>query len=180
MTNKTKKITLGICAGIAAYKSCEIARLLVKKDIQVQVMMTKGAQKFITPLTLQALTGNPVATDIFSLTEESEIGHINIADSSDLILIAPATADVIAKAAHGMGDDIVTTVLIATKAPIVFAPSMNVNMYENPITQDNMKKLKKYGYHFIDPDEGDLACGWQGKGRLADPQRIIDEILSII
>lgn len=183
MTKKNKKIktvVLGIGGGIAAYKACEIVRGLRKKDITVHVMMTKNAREFITPLTLQTLSGNPVATELFSLTQESEIGHIHLADIADLILIAPATADLIAKTAHGICDDLVTTVLLATKAKLVFAPSMNVNMYENPITQDNMKSLKKRGAHFIDPEKGELACGWQGMGRLAETEIIIKKALDFL
>lgn len=180
MKKKNKKITLGISGGIAAYKSCEIARLLVKRDIDVQVMMTGSAQKFVTSMTFQALTGKPVATNLFSLTEESQIGHIQIADTSDLILIAPATANIMAKVAHGLCDDIVTTVILATKSPVVFAASMNVNMYNNAFTQENMKKLKSGGYHMIEPEEGDLACGWEGKGRMAEPETIVKTILKLI
>lgn len=182
MTKKKsqKCITLGICGGIAAYKSCEIVRLLIKDGITVQVMMTAAAQKFVTAMTFQALTGKAVAADIFDLTQESQIGHIKLADAADLILIAPATADIIAKAAHGICDDIVSTVLLATKAPIVFAPSMNVNMYENPITQDNIRALKKRGCRFIDPGVGELACGWEGQGRLAEPGEIVAVVRKIL
>jgi phosphopantothenoylcysteine decarboxylase/phosphopantothenate--cysteine ligase len=173
---KTKTILLGVCGGIAAYKACEIARLLIKSGHSVHVMMTKAATEFVTPLTFQALTGNPVATDLFSLTQESQIGHIQLADKADVVLIAPATANMLAKAAYGLCDDIVSTVLLATKAPIIFAPSMNVNMFENPITQENMTKLRKLGNTMIEPDSGFLACGWEGKGRLAEPEVIIKAV----
>jgi len=180
MTNQSKKtgktIILGVCGGIAAYKACEVARLLIKSGHSVHVMMTKAATEFVTPLTFQALTGNPVATDLFSLTQESQIGHIQLADKADVVLIAPATADMLAKAAYGFCDDIVSTVLLATKAPIIFAPSMNVNMFENPITQENMTKLRKLGNTMIEPDSGFLACGWEGKGRLAEPEVIIKAV----
>lgn len=176
---KEKTITLGVAGGIAVYKSCELARQLVKKKINVRVMMTNHAQEFVTPLTFQTLTSNPVATDLFNLTQESEIGHIHLADS-DLILVAPATANLIAKAAHGICDDLVTTVLLATKAPVVMAPSMNVNMYNSTITQENISKLKKRGVHFVDPDEGELACGCNGVGRLAEPDRIVQKIMEMI
>lgn len=178
--NKQKKITLGICGGIAAYKTCEIVRQLVKEDFSVHVMMTENSQKFITALTLQTLSGNPVATDLFDLTEESQIGHIRLADEPDMILIAPASANVIAKAAHGICDDLLTTVLLATKAKVVMAPSMNVNMYKNPATQENIAKLKNRGFYFIDPEEGELACGWIGEGRLAEPQKIVGMIKKLI
>src|ERR1700687_2891240 len=127
-----KTIVLGVSGGIAAYKAAELVRLLVTSGAIVRVMMTRNAQEFITPLTLQTLSGNPVATETFSLTQESQIGHIRLADSADLIVIAPATADLIAKAAVGIADDIVTTVLLAARCPIAFAPAMNVNMYNHP------------------------------------------------
>lgn len=170
---KSKTALLAVGGGIAAYKSCEVARLLIKDGFTVRVMMTVAAQKFVTALTFQALTGKPVATDLFDATQEGQIGHIRLADEADLVIVAPASADLIAKAAHGLADDLVTTVLLATKAPILFAPSMNVNMYENAITQDNIARLKKFGRHFIDPGVGDLACGWQGPGRLAEPAEIV-------
>jgi len=177
---KQKKIVLGVTGGIACYKACEILRLLTKSGHDVNVMMSTGAQKFVTPLTFQTLSGHSVATDLFNLTQESEIGHITLADSADLILIAPATANILAKAAHGICDDLISTVLLATKAPIVFAPSMNVNMYENPITQENISTLKKQGRHIVDPDKGELACGWEGKGRLAEPESIVAEVARIL
>src|SRR5215813_5251856 len=126
-----KTVVLGVSGGIAAYKAAEITRLLVQRGAQVRVMMTPNAREFITPLTLQTLSQNPVATDTFSLTQESQIGHIQLADAADLILVAPATADLIAKAAVGIADDIVTTVLLAARCPVAFAPAMNVNMYEH-------------------------------------------------
>lgn len=171
---KQKTIVLGITGGIAAYKSAELTRRLVEAGAEVHVMMSRAAQEFITPLTLQTLSGHPVHTDLFSLTQEHEIGHISLADRADLILIAPATADVMAKVAHGICDDLITTVLCATKAPVFFSPSMNVHMWENPITQENIARLKKFGYSILEPDSGPLACGYEGKGRLPDPQTIID------
>lgn len=180
MSKTNTKILVGICGGIAAYKACEVVRLLCKQGHSVQVMMSVAAQKFVTPLTLQALTGKAVATDLFSTSEEHEIGHIKLADAADLVLIVPATADVMAKAAHGICDDLVTTVLLATQAPIVFAASMNVNMYHHPATQNNIDVLAKRGCHIIDPEEGELACGWQGKGRLAEPVEIVQEVEKIL
>lgn len=171
-----KIIVLGITGGIAAYKAAEIVRLLVKDGALVRVIMTRNAQEFITPLTLQTLSGNPVSTETFSLTQESEIGHIRLADSADLIVIAPATANVIAKLAHGQADDLLTTVLLATTAPILIAPAMNVHMYAHPIVQENMRKLTGLGYGFVEPAEGFLACGYEGKGRLADPEDIVEEV----
>ena len=171
-----KTIVLGVSGGIAAYKSAELVRLLVNSGAIVRVMMTRNATEFITPLTLQTLSSNPVATDTFSLTQESEIGHIRLADSADAIVIAPATADVIAKAAVGIADDIVTTVLLATRAKVAFAPAMNVHMYEHPTVAENLARLRSRGAVIIDPGEGALACGYEGKGRLADPAIIVAEI----
>ena len=173
---KDKTIVLGVSGGIAAYKSAELVRLLVNAGANVRVMMTRNATEFITPLTLQTLSSNPVATDTFSLTQESEIGHIRLADSADAIVIAPATADVIAKAAVGIADDIVTTVLLATRAKVAFAPSMNVHMYEHPTVAENLAKLRSRGAVIIEPGEGALACGYEGKGRLPDPAIVVAEI----
>ena len=170
-----KTIVLGVTGGIAAYKAAELVRLLVKDGATVRVIMTKNAQEFITPLTLQTLSGNPVSTDTFNLTQESEIGHIRLADTANLVLIAPATANVIAKLAHGEADDLLTTVLLATTAPVLIAPAMNVHMYAHPIVQENMRKLASLGYGLVEPAEGFLACGYEGKGRLADPEDIVEE-----
>ncbi|MDO8432927.1 MAG: bifunctional phosphopantothenoylcysteine decarboxylase/phosphopantothenate--cysteine ligase CoaBC [Candidatus Binatus sp.] len=171
-----KTIVLGVSGGIAAYKAAEIVRLLVTAGANVRVMMTRNATEFITPLTLQTLSQNPVATDTFSLTQESQIGHIRLADSADAIVIAPATADVIAKAAVGIADDIVTTVLLATRAKIAFAPAMNVHMYEHPTVAENLAKLSERGAVIIDPAEGALACGYEGKGRLPEPAIVVAEV----
>src|SRR6202163_3438645 len=142
---KDKTIVVGVCGGIAAYKAAELVRLLTGQQARVRVMMSRNAAEFITPLTLQTLSANPVATDTFSLTQESEIGHIRLADSADAIVIAPASADVIAKAAAGIADDIVTTVLLATRAKVAFAPAMNVHMYEHQTVGENLAKLKPRG-----------------------------------
>jgi phosphopantothenoylcysteine decarboxylase / phosphopantothenate---cysteine ligase len=171
-----KTIVLGVSGGIAAYKAAEIVRLLVTSGANVRVMMTRNAAEFITPLTLQTLSANPVANDTFSLTQESQIGHIRLADSADAIVIAPATADVIAKAAVGIADDIVTTVLLATRAKIAFAPAMNVHMYEHPTVAENLAKLRSRGATIIEPGEGALACGYEGKGRLPDPAIVVAEV----
>src|SRR5579863_10493154 len=173
---KDKTIVLGVSGGIAAYKAAEIVRQLITRGANVRVMMTRNAREFITPLTLQTLSQNPVATDTFSLTEESQIGHIALADSAHAIVIAPATADIIAKAAAGIADDIVTTVLLATRAKVAFAPSMNVHMYEHPTVAENLAKLANRGATIIEPGEGSLACGYEGKGRLAEPEQIVAEI----
>mgnify|MGYP003966053867 FL=1 len=170
-------VVLGITGGIAAYKSCELVRLLTKKDIDVWVMMTKNAGEFVSKLTLQTLSKHPVSTDLFDLTQDQEIGHISLADSADVIIIAPATANTIAKAACGIADDVITTTLLASKANVFFAPSMNVNMYEHKATQENLSKLKDLGYHLIAPEAGELACGWEGMGRMAEPQTITEHVL---
>jgi len=175
-----KTVIFGITGGIAAYKCCEAVRSMVKAGADVHVVLTKAGAQFVTPLTLQALSQNSVHTDMFSLIQEAEIGHISLADRADLVLVAPATADVIAKIACGICDELLLTVICATKAPVVFAPSMNVHMWENPITQENIKRLKKLGYHFIEPASGDLACGYQGKGRLPEPGEIIKALERIV
>ena len=174
MVLQNKSILLGISGGIAAYKAAELVRLLVKAGASVRVVMTKNAQEFITPLTLQSLSGNPVSTDTFDLTQESEIGHIRLADTADLILIAPATANILAKLAHGLADDLLSTLLLVTRAPVVIAPAMNVHMYAHPATQENLKTLQRFGHHIIEPAEGELACGYEGKGRLAEPEQIVE------
>src|SRR5216684_5184791 len=148
---KDKTIVLSVSGGIAAYKAAEIVRLLVSGGANVRVMMTRNACEFITPLTLQTLSAHPVATDTFSLTQESEIGHIRLADGADAIVIAPATADLIAKAANGIADDIVTTVLLAARCPVAIAPSMNVNMYGHPAVIENLARLRARGVTIIDP-----------------------------
>jgi len=175
-----KTVVLGVAGGIACYKAVELVRLLVREGFAVQVIMTRGAMEFVTPLTFQTLSGRPVATDIFSLTQESEIGHINLADQADLLVIAPATANVIGKIAAGIADDLLTTVVMATQAPVLMAPSMNVHMYENPLLQENIRKLKGLGYHFMEPAEGYLACGYEGKGRLPEPAEIVEEIRRLL
>ena len=173
---KDKTIVVGVSGGIAAYKAAELVRLLINRGAKVRVMMTRNATEFITPLTLQTLSLNPVATETFSLTQESEIGHIRLADSADAIVIAPASANLIAKAAAGIADDIVTTVLLAAQCPIAFAPAMNVHMYEHPTVAENLAKLRSRGATIIEPGAGALACGYEGKGRLIDPSVIADEI----
>ena len=173
-------VVVGVTGGIACYKAVELVRLLVKNGFNVRVIMTRGAMEFVTPLTFQTLSGHSVATETFSLTQESEIGHINLADSADLFVIAPATANVIGKLASGIADDLLTTVVMATQAPVLLAPAMNVHMYENVIVQENLRKLHRVGYHIMEPAEGYLACGYEGKGRLPDPEKIIEEIERLV
>ncbi len=169
-----KKIILGVSGGIAAYKAVELTRLLTKAGADVHVIMTHAAQEFIAPLTFQTLSANPVHTALFDLIAEQEIGHISLADRADLFIIAPATANIIGKIAAGIADDMLTTTVMATKAPVLFAPAMNVNMYTNPIYQENEEKLRRLGYLFEAPVSGSLACGWEGEGKLAAPETIFD------
>jgi len=174
---KNKKILLGVSGGIAAYKACEVTRRLTERGAEVRVILTKAAEKFVTALTFQALSQHPVHSDLFNLTDESEMGHIKLADEADLFLIAPATADLLAKLAHGQADDLLTTAALVTRAPILFAPSMNVNMWEKEVVQENIRKLQSRSYQMIEPAEGYLACGWEGKGRLAEPETIVATVL---
>jgi phosphopantothenoylcysteine decarboxylase / phosphopantothenate---cysteine ligase len=171
-----KTVVVGLTGGIACYKAAELVRLLVRAGAHVHVMMTAAAREFITPLTLRTLSGHPVATHTFDLTQESQIGHIQLADRADAIIVAPATANVIGKIAAGIADDLLTTVLLATRAPVLVAPSMNVNMYEHPVVQENLHRLRARHIRVIDPGEGFLACGWEGKGRLAEPDVLVAEI----
>ncbi len=170
-----KNVVVGVCGGIAAYKAAELVRLLVKAGAVVRVVMTRAAGEFIRPLTFQTLTGHPVATELFDLTQESEIGHIRLADRADLVVIAPATADAIARLAAGMGDDLLATVALATRAPLLIAPAMNVNMWEHPIVRANVRRLAEtVGALVVGPGAGFLACRWTGPGRLAEPADIVE------
>ena len=173
------KIAVGITGCIAAYKSAEVVSRLTKLGADVTVIMTDSAQKFITPLTFGTLTKNKVICDMFSMPDYSKVEHISVANEADIMLVCPATANIIGKVASGIADDFLSTTIMATKSPVVFAAAMNNNMYDNPIVQDNISKLKGYGYHFIEPDEGMLACGTSGKGRLADYKTIIETVESI-
>ena len=169
---KGKEIVLGICGGIAVYKAVELVRLLTGAGANVHVIMTRAATEFVAPLTFQTLTSNPVHTELFNLIAEREIGHISLADRADLFVIAPATANVIGKIAHGIADDMLTTTVMATKAPVLIAPAMNCNMYRNPFYQENEARLRRHGYLFADPVRGMLACGWEGEGKLQSPEKI--------
>ncbi len=166
-------VVLGITGSIAAYKAAELASLLVKKEYAVHVIMTPAATKFITPLTLQAISQNPVYVDMFDSPGSWEIGHISLARRADLILVAPATADIIARIAAGMADDLLAATILAARAPVLLAPAMNDGMYANPVLQEKIAYLKRFGYHFIEPESGRLACGTVGQGRLAEPARIV-------
>ena len=175
-----REIVLGVTGGIAAYKAAEFVRLLIKAGANVHVVMTKNAQEFVKPLTFQTLSGNPVTTDLFSLIEDEKISHIALADLAELIIILPATANIIGKIANGMADDFLSTMVMASKAPVLFVPSMNVNMWENKILQKNIETLFEKGYHFIEPGEGELACHWYGKGRLAGLHEVMEKIEDLL
>jgi phosphopantothenoylcysteine decarboxylase/phosphopantothenate--cysteine ligase len=175
-----KTIVVGITGGIAAYKMCETVRLLVQAGATVRVVLSRAGAEFVTPLTLQTLSGNPVARDTFDLTAQSEIGHIQLADSADAVLIAPATANMLAKLAVGMADDLLTTVILATRAPVLVAPAMNVHMYENPVVRQNIACLAAAGRIIIEPDTGFLACGYEGAGRLPDPPVLVEEVAAAV
>ena len=177
---KGKKILLAVTGGIAAYKSAELVRLFIKDDAQVKVLMTKNAQEFITPLTLQTLSGHPVYRETFSLIKDFDIAHIALAQEADILVIAPATANIIGKIAAGLADDLLTTVVMATKAPVLICPSMNTNMYENVIVRENIQKLTSRGYHMMEADSGELACKSEGVGRLPELSDIIEEVKSIL
>src|SRR5262245_41429749 len=170
-----KTLVVGLSGGIACYKAADVVRLLRSGGARVRVVMTNHAREFITPLTLQTLAGEPVSTDLFDLTQESEIGHIRLADTADAVIVAPATANLIGKLAHGLGDDLLTTVLLATRAPVLLAPAMNVHMWENRLVQANLRTLRELGWRIIEPAVGYLACGYEGAGRLADPAVIVAE-----
>lgn len=168
-----RKIVLGVTGGIAAYKAVEIASRLKKAGAEVHVIMTRGAENFVTELTFREISGQPVTTDMWAKVPQYHVEHIALATLADAVLIAPATANVIAKAACGIADDMLTTTLLATKAPVFIAPAMNTNMYENPVTQRNLRELTARGFHLIEPGSGLLACGVTGKGRLPEPQSIV-------
>ena len=171
-----KNIVLGVTGGIAAYKACELVRALVKEGASVEVVMTQNAMEFVTPLTLQTLSGNKVATRPFDPVWESEIGHISLADRADLVVIAPATASFVGKMATGIADSLLATLVLATLAPVIVCPAMNVNMYNNVAVQENIRKLKDRGVSIVEPSEGFLACGWEGRGRLPETEDIMSEI----
>ncbi len=177
---KGKEIVLGVTGGIAAYKAAESVRLLAKKEANVHVAMTRSAQEFVTPLTFQTLSGNPVVTDVFALVEDERIGHIALADLAELIVILPATANIIGKIANGIADDFLSTMVMASKAPVLFVPSMNVNMWENKALQKNVQTLLERGYYFVEPGEGELACHWYGKGRLAELDEVVERIEDLL
>ncbi|MFH1655165.1 MAG: flavoprotein [Candidatus Omnitrophota bacterium] len=176
-----KNIILGVTGSIAAYKACDIIRRLKERRLSVTVITTKDAEEFITPLTLQTLSGNRVYRDLFELVSgEYNVEHVSLARKADLVLVAPATANIIGKAANGICDDLLTCVIMAADAPVAFAPAMNDAMYKSKILQDNIAKLKKFGYKFIGPTKGKLADGKFGIGRLADIDIIVKETTAIL
>lgn len=177
---KGKTIVLGVCGGIAAYKAAELVRLYIKAGAEVHVIMTSSAREFVTPLTFQALTGQPVHTELFNLYQEREIGHISLADRADLFVVAPATANLIGKMASGIADDMLSTTIMATRAPVLLAPAMNSNMWDNTLVQENLERLKRHGIRVMEPDTGFLACGWEGKGKLPDPAEICLETEALL
>ncbi len=172
-----KTIVLGITGGIAAYKIATLASRLKQQEADVHVVMTENATNFIAPLTFETLTNNRVSVDTFDRNFKYDVAHVSLAKAADLICIAPATADFMAKAAHGLADDMLTTVLLAAKCPKLVAPAMNTAMYENPITQDNIQLLRKYGFEILEPATGHLACGDSGKGKMPEAEDILEEIL---
>lgn len=178
--NNKKCVCIGVTGGIAAYKALEVVSKLKKQDLDVNVIMTNSATKFVTPLSFQSLSQNMVVTDMFAEPKAFEIQHISLAKKADIFLIVPATANIIGKVANGIADDMLSTTIMATKAKVIFAPAMNTNMFQNKIVQDNIKKLESYGYDFIQPASGRLACGDTGEGKLADVDTIVNKVLEEI
>lgn len=177
---KGKFIVLGVTGGIACYKAAALASLLVKQHAEVQVIMTENATRFVTPLTFEQLTGKKALTDTFDRNFTHSVEHIAVADRADLVLIAPATANVAAKLAHGLADDMLTTTVLACDCPKLIAPAMNTKMYENPVTRDNLEALRRYGWEVIEPAEGRLACGAVGKGKLPEPEALLESVLHAV
>lgn len=179
-TLEGKTIVLGISGGIAAYKCCELTRLLVKRGAGVHVIMTKAACEFVTPLTMEVLSGNPVHCQMFGTIEKFEAGHISLAKRANALLVVPATADIIAKIAGGICDELLTATIMATTAPVIVCPSMNANMWIKPALQGNLEKLKKFGFKIIEPEAGTLVCGAEGRGRLPKLEMIIEKLEDIL
>ena len=175
-----KRVLLIVGGGVAAYKALELVRLLRKAGVAVRPILTKAGAQFVTPLSLSALCEDKVYADLFSLTDEAEMGHIELSRSADLVVVVPATADLLAKAAHGLADDLASTTLLATDKPVLMAPAMNVRMWEHPATQRNLATLSADGVRFVGPDEGAMACGEYGPGRLAEPPAIFEAIIQAL
>ena len=179
MMNNNFKILLIVSGGIAAYKSLELIRIFKKNNIKVQVVLTKGGAQFVTPLSIAALSEEKVYQELFSLKDETEMGHIQLSRKNDLILVAPASANIMAHVAAGIANDLATTIILAANKPVLFAPSMNVEMWNNPITKKNVQFLKNNNYKFVGPEPGDLACGEEGNGRMSEPENIKKYISSM-
>ena len=177
---KGREVIVAVCGGIAAYKVADVVSKLVQRGAGVSVCMTAEAQRFVTPLTFQALSGRPVRTDTFTLVESSDPQHIAMTERADLMLVAPATSNLIAKVACGLCDDLVSLMVCAAACPVVFAPAMNTRMWEHPVAQENFAKLARLGYRFIGPEEGWLACRNVGTGRLSDPLKIVDAVTQML
>ena len=172
-----KTVVLGVTGGIACYKAASLASALVKQHANVQVLMTENATRFISPITFEQLTGNKVLVDTFDRSFQHSVAHVSVADRADFVLIAPATANVLAKLAHGLADDMLTTTVLACNCPKAAAPAMNTKMYENPVTQDNIAALRRYGWEIVEPAAGRLACGAVGKGKLPEPEQLLEVCL---
>lgn len=170
------RILLIIGGGVAAFKSLELIRTLKKRGVASRCILTEAGKQFVTPMSVAALSGDKVYDDLFSLTDESEMGHIELSRSAELVVVCPATANLIAKAAHGLADDLASTTLLATDKAVLMAPAMNVRMWEHPATRANVETLRSYGHTIMEPDEGEMACGEFGPGRLPEPDRIADAI----
>lgn len=179
MSSKPRKIILGVTGGIAAYKSPDLVRRLIERGADVQVVMSRGAQQFVTPLTFQAVSGKPVRTDLWDDAAEAAMGHIELARWADEIVVAPATAEFLARLAHGFADDLLTTLCLATTAQITLAPAMNRQMWANPATQANVRTLRERGVRLLGPDAGEQACGEVGVGRMVEPARIAEEVFTV-
>src|SRR5881394_3657165 len=175
-----RRLLLGVTGGVAAYKVAELARLLQRNNVEVRVAMTEAATKFVTPVTFQALTGKPVATDLWDASFDNNMAHIELSRGVDAIVVAPASADFIAKLAHGIADDLLSTVCVARNCPLLVAPAMNVEMWENPATQRNVAQLRADGLVILGPAAGDQACGEVGMGRMSEPEELLQGILAFL
>lgn len=171
-----RELIVAVCGGIAAYKTADLVSKLVQRGAGVTVVMTRSAQEFVTPLTFQALSGRPVRMDTFELAESSDPQHIGLTEKAQLMVVAPATANILAKVSHGICDDLVSVMICAAACPVIFCPAMNVRMWGNPVTQENVRRLEKLGYKFIGPEEGWLACRNVGKGRMSESGTILEEV----
>ncbi len=178
--SEPRRILLAVSGGIAAYKIPELVRILRRAGHEVRCALTPAAERFVSPLALQTLSGAPVRSALFDPGEESEIDHIALADWAEVVVVAPATANRLARLAHGLADDLVSTLLLATRAPVLLAPAMNVNMWQHPATRANVSMLRERGALFVGPESGELACGWEGEGRMAAPERIAEAALAAL